>query len=147
MSKAQGFTLVELLIVLAMTILMLLLIPATTHFTTQSFEQRLFFREFENQFKVAQTCALATGKISIVTFLGVPTNQVRFRVLGDERLSTNLDAPEGIVVAQTFDIVLKRGTGATNKFRNIVFLVNQDRYIYHFQLWSGKFYVEIDKRK
>lgn len=137
-----GFTLIEVMIVLVISGIILLMVPLISNYHLTSYQEKLFFKEFENRFKVAQMSAITTDSLSMITFLGQPINMVQFRITGDESLNTKLKLPESVKMTKNVDMILRQTTGTPNKFQDIVFVKEDQWIIYHFQMGAARYYVE-----
>ena len=146
--KAHAFTLVELLVTFSILIILLWLVPPAVVDFGETYQERVFIKQFENDLKLVQASAQATGKSSTVEINTPSKNYYRLSCLGNESLNAVREIPKSISTTNIPFIQFKGETGnltTFNKVSQITF--NGKKYSYHvtFQLGGGRYYVEVSK--
>ena len=146
--KAHAFTLVELLVTFSILIILLWLVPPAVVDFGETYQERVFIKRFENDLKLVQASAQATGKSSTVEINTPSKNYYQLSCLGNESLNAVREIPKSISTTNIPFIQFKGETGnltTFNKVSQITF--NGKKYSYHFifQLGGGRYYVEVSK--
>lgn len=146
--KSHAFTLVELLISLSILIILLLLVPPAIVDFGETYQERVFIKQFENDLKLVQTNAQATGKYSNVEIIGSGTNSYKITCLGNENLNAIREIPKSISISGTHTIGFKNETGnltTYNTLPEITFTGKKFTYEYYFRFGGGRSYVKVSK--
>ena len=146
--KSHAFTLVELLVSLSILIVLLWLVPPAVVDFGETYQERVFIKQFENDLKLVQANAQATGNSSTVEINTPSKNYYQLSCLGNESLNAVREIPKSISTTNIPFIQFKGETGnltTFNKVSQITF--NGKKYSYHFtfQLGGGRYYVEVSK--
>ena len=146
--KSHAFTLVELLVSFSILIILLWLVPPAIVDFGETYQERVFIKQFENDLKLVQASALATGNSSTVEINTPSKNYYRLSCPGNESLNANREIPKSISTTNIPFIRFKGETGNLTTFGEFPRInFNGKRYSYHFtfQLGGGRYYVEISK--
>lgn len=146
--KTHAFTLVELLVSLSILIVLLWLVPPAIVDFGETYQERVFIKQFENDLKLVQASAQATGKFSKVVINDKEQNTYSLVCFGNEGLNATREIPKSISTTNIPLIQFKGETGnltTFNKISQITF--NGKKYSYHFtfQLGGGRYYVKVSK--
>ena len=146
--KSHAFTLVELLVSFSILIILLWLVPPAIVDFGETYQERVFIKQFENDLKLVQASAQATGKNSTIEINNPNNNYYHLSCPGNESLNTDRIIPKSI---STTNIPLIRFRGETgnlttfNKVSQITFKGKKYSYHFTFHLGGGRYYVEISK--
>ena len=146
--KAHAFTLVELLVSFSILIVLLWLVPPAVVDFGETYQERVFIKQFENDLKLVQASAQATGNSSTVEINTPSKNYYRLSCPGNESLNTDREIPKSI---STTNIPLIRFKGETGnlttfgEYPKIKFNGKKYSYQFTFQLGGGRYYVEVSK--
>ena len=146
--KAHAFTLVELLVTFSILIILLWLVPPAIVNFGETYQERVFIKQFENDLKLVQVSAQATGNISTVEINTPSQNYYRLSCPGNESLNANREIPKSISTTNIPFIRFKGETGnitTFNEFPEITFNGKKYSYKFRFQLGGGRYYVEVSK--
>lgn len=146
--KSHAFTLVELLVSFSILIILLWLVPPAIVDFGETYQERVFIKQFENDLKLVQASALATGNSSTVEINTPSKNYYRLSCPGNESLNANREIPKSISTTNIPFIRFKGETGNLTTFGEFPRInFNGKRYSYHFtfQLGGGRYYVEVSK--
>ena len=146
--KAHAFTLVELLVTFSILIILLWLVPPAVVDFGETYQERVFIKQFENDLKLVQASAQATGKSSTVEINTPSKNYYRLSCLGNESLNAVREIPKSISTTNIPFIQFKGETGnltTFNKVSQITFNGKKYSYQFTFQLGGGRYYVEVSK--
>ena len=147
--KSHAFTLVELLVSFSILIILLWLVPPAIVDFGETYQEKVFIKQFENDLKLVQASAQATGKNSTIEINYPRENYYRLSCPGNESLNANREIPKSISTTNIPLIQFKGETGnltTFNKVSQVTF--NGKKYSYHFtfQLGGGRYYVEVSKK-
>ena len=147
--KSHAFTLVELLVSLGILFVLLWLVPPAIVDFGETYQEKVFIKQFENDLKLVQASAQATGKNSTVEINYPRENYYRLSCPGNESLNAEREIPKSISTTNIPLIQFKGETGnltTFNKVSQVTF--NGKKYSYHFtfQLCGGRYYVEFSKK-
>lgn len=146
--KAHAFTLVELLVSFSILIILLwLVLPAVVDFG-ETYQERVFIKQFENDLKLVQANAQATGNSSTVEINTPSKNYYRLSCPGNESLNADREIPKSISTTNIPFIRFKGETGNLTTFGEypkIKFNGKKYSYQFTFQLGGGRYYVEVSK--
>ena len=147
--KSHAFTLVELLVSFSILIILLWLVPPAIVDFGETYQEKVFIKQFENDLKLVQASAQATGKNSTVEINYPRENNYRLSCPGNESLNADREIPKSISTTNIPLIQFKGETGnltTFNKVSQVTF--NGKKYSYHFtfQLGGGRYYVEVSKK-
>ncbi len=146
--KIHAFTLVELLVSLSILIVLLWLVPPAVVDFGETYQERVFIKKFENDLKLVQANAQATGNSSTVEINTPSKNYYRLSCPGNESLNADREIPKSI---STTNIPLIRFKGETGnlttfgEYPKIKFNGKKYSYQFTFQLGGGRYYVEVSK--
>ena len=146
--KIHAFTLVELLVSLSILIVLLWLVPPAVVDFGETYQERVFIKKFENDLKLVQANAQATGNSSTVEINTPSKNYYRLSCPGNESLYADREIPKSI---STTNIPLIRFKGETGnlttfgEYPKIKFNGKKYSYQFTFQLGGGRYYVEVSK--
>ena len=146
--KAYAFTLVELLVSFSILIILLWLVPPAVVDFGETYQERVFIKQFENDLKLVQANAQATGNSSTVEINTPSKNYYRLSCPGNESLNADREIPKSI---STTNIPLIRFKGETGnlttfgEYPKIKFNGKKYSYQFTFQLGGGRYYVEVSK--
>ena len=146
--KIHAFTLVELLVSLSILIVLLWLVPPAVVDFGETYQERVFIKKFENDWKLVQANAQATGNSSTVEINTPSKNYYRLSCPGNESLNADREIPKSI---STTNIPLIRFKGETGnlttfgEYPKIKFNGKKYSYQFTFQLGGGRYYVEVSK--
>ena len=146
--KAHAFTLVELLVSLGILLVLLWLVPPAVVDFGETYQERVFIKQFENDLKLVQASAQATGNSSTVEINTPSKNYYRLSCPGNESLNADREIPKSI---STTNIPLIRFKGETGnlttfgEYPKIKFNGKKYSYQFTFQLGGGRYYVEVSK--
>lgn len=146
--KSHAFTLVELLVSFSILIILLWLVPPAIVDFGETYQERVFIKQFENDLKLVQASALATGNSSTVEINTPSKNYYRLSCPDNESLNANREIPKSISTTNIPFIRFKGETGNLTTFGEFPRInFNGKRYSYHFtfQLGGGRYYVEVSK--
>ena len=146
--KSHAFTLVELLVSLSILIILLWLVPPTTVDFGEMYQERVFIKQFENDLKLVQASAQATGKYSTVTINTPNKNYYQLSCPGNEHLNVVREIPKSISTSGIPIVEYKGETGNITTFKefsNITFNGKKYSYQFTFQLGGGRYYVKVSK--
>ncbi len=146
--KSHAFTLVELLVSLSILIILLWLVPPTTVDFGEMYQERVFIKQFENDLKLVQASAQATGKYSTVTINTPNKNYYQLSSPGNEHLNVVREIPKSISTSGIPIVEYKGETGNITTFKefsNITFNGKKYSYQFTFQLGGGRYYVKVSK--
>lgn len=139
--REEGFTLIELSIVLFIFSLVSLFSITSIQRTQRNLELNLFLEEISSSLTLVQTHAILNEETTFVEIL--PTSrEFRFRVRGNHNheISHTVFLPETVSLyggARDFDF--KRGSGNVTKFSTIRLKTHKGDYGIVFQIGSGRF--------
>lgn len=147
--KSHAFTLVELLVSFSILIILLWLVPPAIVDFGETYQEKVFMKQFENDLKLVQANAQATGKNSTIEINYPRENYYRLSCPGNESLNAEREIPKSISTTNIPLIQFKGETGnltTFNKVSQVTF--NGKKYSYHFtfQLGGGRYYVEVSKK-
>ena len=146
--KAHAFTLVELLVSFSILIILLWLVPPAVVDFGETYQERVFIKQFENDLKLVQASAQATGNSSTVEINTPSKNYYHLSCPGNESLNVDREIPKSI---STTNIPLIRFKGETGnittfgEYPKIKFNGKKYSYQFTFQLGGGRYYVEVSK--
>ena len=146
--KAHAFTLVELLVSLGILFVLLWLVPPAIVDFGETYQERVFIKQFENDLKLVQASAQATGNSSTVEINTPSKNYYHLSCPGNESLNVDREIPKSI---STTNIPLIRFKGETGnittfgEYPKIKFNGKKYSYQFTFQLGGGRYYVEVSK--
>ena len=146
--KSHAFTLVELLVSFSILIILLWLVPAAIVDFGETYQERVFIKQFENDLKLVQTNAQATGKDSSLKINQDRQDTYTLTFSEDEKIKVIKQLPKNIHYLGEFNVGFKGETGnitTFNQFSNITFKGKKYSYIFTFQLGGGRYYVEVFK--
>ena len=146
--KAHAFTLVELLVTFSILIILLWLVPPAVVDFGETYQERVFIKQFENDLKLVQASAQATGKSSTVEINTPSKNYYRLSCPGNESLNADREIPKSISTTNIPFIRFKGETGNLTTFGEypkIKFNGKKYSYQFTFQLGGGRYYVEVSK--
>ena len=146
--KVHAFTLVELLVSFSILIILLWLVPPAVVDFGETYQERVFIKQFENDLKLVQASAQATGNSSTVEINTPSKNYYHLSCPGNESLNVDREIPKSI---STTNIPLIRFKGETGnlttfgEYPKIKFNGKKYSYQFTFQLGGGRYYVEVSK--
>lgn len=146
--KVHAFTLVELLVSFSILIILLWLVPLAVVDFGETYQERVFIKQFENDLKLVQASAQATGNSSTVEINTPSKNYYHLSCPGNESLNVDREIPKSI---STTNIPLIRFKGETGnittfgEYPKIKFNGKKYSYQFTFQLGGGRYYVEVSK--
>lgn len=146
--KSHAFTLVELLVSLSILIVLLWLVPPAVVDFGETYQERVFIKQFENDLKLVQANAQATGNSSTVEINTPSKNYYRLSCPGNESLNADREIPKSISTTNIPFIRFKGETGNLTTFGEypkIKFNGKKYSYQFTFQLGGGRYYVEVSK--
>ena len=146
--KAHAFTLVELLVSFSILIILLWLVPPAVVDFGETYQERVFIKQFENDLKLVQANAQATGNSSTVEINTPSKNYYRLSCPGNESLNADREIPKSISTTNIPFIRFKGETGNLTTFGEypkIKFNGKKYSYQFTFQLGGGRSYVEVSK--
>ena len=146
--KAHAFTLVELLVSFSILIILLWLVPPAVVDFGETYQERVFIKQFENDLKLVQANAQATGNSSTVEINTPSKNYYRLSCPGNESLNADREIPKSISTTNIPFIRFKGETGNLTTFGEypkIKFNGKNYSYQFTFQLGGGRYYVEVSK--
>ena len=146
--KAHAFTLVELLVSFSILIILLWLVPPAVVDFGEKYQERVFIKQFENDLKLVQANAQATGNSSTVEINTPSKNYYRLSCPGNESLNADREIPKSISTTNIPFIRFKGETGNLTTFGEypkIKFNGKKYSYQFTFQLGGGRYYVEVSK--
>lgn len=146
--KAHAFTLVELLVSLSILLILLWLVPPAIVDFGETYQERVFMKQFENDLKLVQASAQATGNNSSVEIYSSSEKYYRLNCPGNENLNVVREIPKSISTTNIPFIQFKGETGnltTFNKYPQITFNGKKYSYQFRFQLGGGRYYVEVSK--
>ena len=146
--KAHAFTLVELLVTFSILIILLWLVPPAVVDFGETYQERVFIKQFENDLKLVQANAQATGNSSTVEINTPSKNYYRLSCPGNESLNADREIPKSISTTNIPFIRFKGETGNLTTFGEypkIKFNGKKYSYQFTFQLGGGRYYVEVSK--
>lgn len=146
--KAHAFTLVELLVSFSILIILLWLVPPAVVDFGETYQERVFIKQFENDLKLVQANAQATGNSSTVEINTPSKNYYRLSCPGNESLNADREIPKSISTTNIPFIRFKGETGNLTTFGEypkIKFNGKKYSYQFTFQLGGGRYYVEVSK--
>ena len=146
--KSHAFTLLELLISLSILIILLWLVPPTIVDFGETYQERVFIKQFENDLKLVQASAQATGKYSTVTINTPNKNYYQLSCPGNEHLNVVREIPKNISTSGIPIVEYKGETGNITTFKEfskITFNGKKYSYQFTFQLGGGRYYVKVSK--
>ena len=91
--KVHAFTLVELLVSFSILIILLWLVPPAVVDFGETYQERVFIKQFENDLKLVQASAQATGKNSTIEINYPRENYYRLSCPGNESLNADREIP------------------------------------------------------
>lgn len=147
--KAHAFTLVELLVSFSILIILLWLVPPAVVDFGETYQERVFIKQFENDLKLVQANAQATGNSSTVEINTPSKNYYRLSCPGNESLNADREIPKSISTTNIPFIRFKGETGNLTTFGEypkIKFNGKKYSYQFTFQLGGGRYYVEVSKK-
>ena len=146
--KVHAFTLVELLVSFSILIILLWLVPPAVVDFGETYQERVFIKQFENDLKLVQASAQATGNSSTVEINTPSKNYYHLSCPGNESLNVDREIPKSI---STTNIPLIRFKGETGnittfgEYPKIKFNGKKYSYQFTFQIGGGRYYVEVSK--
>ena len=146
--KSHAFTLVELLVSLGILFVLLWLVPPAIVDFGETYQERVFIKQFENDLKLVQANAQATGQYS---YLEINTPDKNFYYLycpGNEYLNVVREIPKNISTSGIPIVEYKGETGNITTFKEfskITFNGKKYSYQFTFQLGGGRYYVKVSK--
>ena len=146
--KAHAFTLVELLVSFSILIILLWLVPPAVVDFGETYQEKVFIKQFENDLKLVQANAQATGNSSTVEINTPSKNYYRLSCPGNESLNADREIPKSISTTNIPFIRFKGETGNLTTFGEypkIKFNGKKYSYQFTFQLGGGRYYVEVSK--
>lgn len=146
--KSHAFTLVELLVSLSILIVLLWLVPPAIVDFGETYQERVFIKQFENDLKLVQASAQATGKFSKVVINDKKQNTYSLVCFGNEVLNATREIPHSIYIKGTQTIGFKNETGnltTYNRVQNITFRGKKYTYEYILRFGGGRGYVKVSK--
>ena len=108
----------------------------------------IYDKQFENDLKLVQASAQATGKNSTIEINNPNNNYYHLSCPGNESLNADIEIPKSI---STTNIPLIRFKGETGnlttfgEYPKIKFNGKKYSYQFTFQLGGGRYYVEVSK--
>ena len=147
--KSHAFTLVELLVSFSILIILLWLVPPAILDFGETYQEKVFIKQFENDLKLVQANAQATGKNSTIEINYPSENYYRLSCPGNESLNADREIPKSISTTNIPLIQFKGETGNLTTFNKVSHVTfNGKKYSYHFtfQLGGGRYYVEVSKK-
>lgn len=146
--KSHAFTLVELLVSFSILIILLWLVPPAIVDFGETYQEKVFIKQFENDLKLVQASAQATGKNSTIEINYPRENYYRLSCPGNESLNADREIPKSISTTNIPFIRFKGETGNLTTFGEypkIKFNGKKYSYQFTFQLGGGRYYVEVSK--
>lgn len=146
--KVHAFTLVELLVSFSILIILLWLVPPAVVDFGETYQERVFIKQFENDLKLVQASAQATGNSSTVEINTPSKNYYHLSCPGNESLNVDREIPKSISTTNIPFIRFKGETGNLTTFGEypkIKFNGKKYSYQFTFQLGGGRYYVEVSK--
>ena len=143
MMKSHAFTLVELLVSFSILLILLWLVPPAIVDFGETYQERVFIKQFENDLKLVQASAQATGKYSYLEINNPSNNFYQLNCSGNEHLNVVREIPKSIP-----KVVYKGETGNITTFKEfskITFNGKKYSYQFTFQLGGGRYYVKVSK--
>lgn len=138
----QGFTLLESLVVLGITVLMLSFPSWTIGPAFKRLEEEWFFSDLESRLEAMQALAIVNGNRSRVDMF-ISSRQINFQNIGAGHLPLNgrMDLPAHMAFADTgtYGFYFKGGTGNVSEALTIRFLSNGNPRNMAIQLGSGRY--------
>ena len=148
MMKSHAFTLVELLVSFTILIILLWLVPPAIVDFGETYQERVFIKQFENDLKLVQASAQATGKYSYLEINNPDNNFYQLNCPGNENLNVVREIPKSISITGIPIVEYKGGTGNITTFKEfskITFNGKKYSYKFTFQLGGGRYYVKVSK--
>ena len=146
--KSHAFTLVELLVSFSILIILLWLVPPAIVDFGETYQEKVFIKQFENDLKLVQASAQATGKNSTVEIYN-SNKYYHLSCPGNESSNADRVIPKSISTSNIPFIRFKGETGnitTFNEFPEITFNGKKYSYKFKFQLGGGRYYVEVSKK-
>ena len=146
--KSHAFTLVELLVSLSILIILLWLVPPAIVDFGETYQERVFIKQFENDLKLVQASAQATGKYSYLEINTPDKNFYQLSCPGNEHLNVVREIPKNISTSGIPIVEYKGETGNITTFKEfskITFNSKKYSYKFTFQLGGGRYYVKVSK--
>lgn len=117
--KSHAFTLVELLVSFSILIILLWLVPPAIVDFGETYQEKVFMKQFENDLKLVQASAQATGKNSTVEINYPRENYYRLSCPGNESLNAEREIPKSISTTNIPLIQFKGETGNLTTFNKV----------------------------
>ena len=148
MMKSHAFTLVELLVSFSILIILLWLVPPAIVDFGETYQERVFIKQFENDLKLVQASAQATGKYSYLEINNPDNNFYQLNCPGNENLNVVREIPKSISITGIPIVEYKGETGNITTFKEfskITFNGKKYSYKFTFQLGGRRYYVKVSK--
>ena len=146
--KVHAFTLVELLISLSILLVLLCLVPPAIVDFSETYQERVFIKQFENDLKIAQLNAQATGYFSFIEISMPEKSKYTLNCPGNEQLNKVRMIPKSINEIEHSRMGFKGETAnltTYNKVQYVVFKGKKYTYEYIFRFGGGRGYVKVSK--
>ena len=144
--KSHAFTLVELLVSLGILFVLLWLVPPAIVDFGETYQERVFIKQFENDLKLVQASAQATGRDSKLKINQVSQDTYTLIFAEDEKTKVIKEFPKTIHYSGEFNVEFNGETGnitTFNQFPSITFKGKKYSYTFTFQLGGGRYYVKV----
>ena len=115
--KSHAFTLVELLVSFSILIILLWLVPPAIVDFGETYQERVFIKQFENDLKLVQASAQATGKYSYLEINNPDNNFYQLNCPGNENLNVVREIPKSISITGIPIVEYKGETGNITTFK------------------------------
>lgn len=146
--KSHAFTLIELLVSLGILFVLLWLVPPAIVDFGETYQERVFIKQFENDLKLVQASAQATGRDSKLKINQVSQDTYTLIFTEDEKTKVIKEFPKTIHYSGEFNVEFNGETGnitTFNQFPSITFKGKKYSYTFTFQLGGGRYYVKVSK--
>lgn len=137
----KGFSLIETLLTLSITISLLLLPSAYTAEHIDHIREEIFFKEFQSHYDMAQNYAVLTGD-NVRVFFNKGNRNINFDHPSnpDHFINESLSYPETISQkTNTYTFRILGGTGNLSTFKTIKYQVGDESVELAFQMGNGKY--------
>ena len=114
----------------------------------ETYQERVFIKQFENDLKLVQASAQATGKYSYLEINTPDKNFYQLSCPGNEHLNVVREIPKNISTSGIPIVEYKGETGNITTFKEfskITFNSKKYSYKFTFQLGGGRYYVKVSK--
>ncbi len=146
--KTHAFTLVELLVSFSILLVLIWLIPPFVADSVQTYQEKIFIQEFENDLKLAQTNAQATGQLSTVKVNTPEQNRYTVSCPGNSDLNAVKIIPDSIRITGQYNFNFVGMTGNINELQKVSKILFRGKYYsygFTFHLGGGRYYVKVYK--